>query len=543
MGTRVIVYARVSTTRQADHDLSIPDQLAHAERYCAERGYEIVTRYVDPGASARDDNRPEFQRMVADIKAGIVHADLLLVHSLSRFFRDSFGLAFYCRELAKYGVRVISATQELSNDANGSLMRNVLSAFDEYTSLETAKHTLRSMLENARQGYWNGSVAPFGYRTVIVDRHGNQNKRKLAIEPKESEIVKLAFHLYLYGDGKTGALGIKDLTSYLNRNGLRDRSGKPFRIQFVHDLLTRISYTGTHYFNRRDSRTRKPKAREEWVALEVPRLIEPDIFRAVGAQLAARNPKMNPPRITKSNILLTGIARCEHCGAPMRTRTGKSGQYWYYACSRKADFGSTGCSGMSIPMDSLDDLVTDAISERVLEPTRLQAMIGTLLARNGRHQELLRAELRDLFSKQRELNVQVKNLVDIMEQGGLGSVRSVQDRFAKRQEELNEITRLIAIKKRTLETPTVEVTAKTVQAFSTALRGHLHDTANPTFRRAYLRLLLDKVVVGKDAIRISGPKSVLAHQLSTNNALAPSSVPTFVDGWRPRHDSNVRPTD
>jgi len=48
MGTRVIVYARVSTTRQADHDLSIPDQLAHAERYCAERGFEIVTRYVDP---------------------------------------------------------------------------------------------------------------------------------------------------------------------------------------------------------------------------------------------------------------------------------------------------------------------------------------------------------------------------------------------------------------------------------------------------------------------------------------------------------------
>ena len=158
MGMRVIVYARVSTTRQADHDLSIPDQLSHAERYCTERGYEIVTRYVDPGASARDDNRPEFQRMVSDIKAGIVCADLLLVHSLSRFFRDSFGLAFYCRELTKYGVRVISATQELSDDANGALMRNVLSAFDEYTSLETAKHTLRSMLENARQGYWNGSV-------------------------------------------------------------------------------------------------------------------------------------------------------------------------------------------------------------------------------------------------------------------------------------------------------------------------------------------------------------------------------------------------
>lgn len=96
MRQRAIVYARVSTTRQADNDLSIPDQLAHAARYCAERGYDIVARYIDPGASARDDNRPEFQRMVSEIKAGIVVADLLLVHSFSRFFRDSASPAPIC---------------------------------------------------------------------------------------------------------------------------------------------------------------------------------------------------------------------------------------------------------------------------------------------------------------------------------------------------------------------------------------------------------------------------------------------------------------
>lgn len=301
MGTRVIVYARVSTTRQADHDLSIPDQLAHASRYCSERGFDIVTRYVDPGASARDDNRPEFQRMLADIKAGIVRADLLLVHSLSRFFRDSFGLAFYCRELAKYGVRVISATQEMSDDANGTLMRNVLSAFDEYTSLETAKHVTRSMLENARRGYWNGAKPPFGYRTVTVEKHGNKDKKKLEIEPKEAEIVRRIFQLYLFGDGMTGPLGIKDITSYLNAHGFTERSGKPFRIQFVHKMLTRVSYTGIHHFNRQDSRNRKPRAREEWVALDVPRLIEGDVFHAVQAQLKARHPKVTAPRIVKRN--------------------------------------------------------------------------------------------------------------------------------------------------------------------------------------------------------------------------------------------------
>lgn len=538
MGTRAIVYVRVSTTRQADHDLSIPDQLSHAERYCAERGYEIVTRYIDPGASARDDNRPEFQRMLADIKAGIVNADLLLVHSLSRFFRDSFGLAFYCRELAKYGVRVISATQEMSDDANGALMRNVLSAFDEYTSLETAKHVTRSMLENARRGYWNGAIPPFGYQTVTVERHGNKDKKKLQIEPKEAEIVKLIFRLYLFGDGKTGALGIKDITSYLNAKGFTERKGRPFRIQFVHKMLTRVSYIGTHFFNRYDSRLGKPKAREHWIAIDVPRLIDDDVFYAVQAQLKARHPTKTAPRIVKSEILLTGIAQCEHCCAPMRIRTGKSGRYHYYACSRQTDIGKTGCKGFAIPMRQLDGIVTDAVCKRVLEPSRLMKMLGALIARNAHYHDRQRAELRGLFAKQREVNGQIKNLVDIMEKSGLGSVHSIQERFAARQTELDEISRLIVFKKRALETPISKVTPDKTEAFATAFRSHLQGDENPAFRRTYLRLMLDKVVVGKNAIRISGPKAVLAHQLTAEKPLPPSMVPTFVDGWRALGESN-----
>lgn len=453
---RVIVYARVSTTRQADHDLSIPDQLAHADRYCAERGHVVAAQYVDSGASARDDNRPEFQRMLADIKSGAVAADLLLVHSFSRFFRDSFGFAFYGREFAKFGVRVISATQDVGEDSSGALIRNVLSAFDEYSSLETAKHVTRSMLENARRGFWNGARPPFGYRTLVVERHGSKEKKKLAIEPTEAEVVRLAFRLYLHGDGETGPLGIKATTSYLNARGFTN-GGQPFRIQFVHTMLRCPTYAGVHYFNRTDSRTRRPKPMEEWIAVPVPRLVEDDVFHAVQAQLDARHPKLMPPRIVNSDILLTGIARCEACGAPMRTRTGKGGRYWYYVCSRKADLGVTGCSGGAVPMQVLDDLVMDAVCGRVLEPKRLHTMVGALMARNTRNQDREREQLRELFARQRDLLQQVSNLVDVMEQGGLEAMRSVQDRLAKRQGELDQVNRLIALKRRALETPVTDV--------------------------------------------------------------------------------------
>ena len=62
MSKRVAVYARVSTTRQAESDISIPDQLKQAESYCKARAWHIVRQYVDPGASALDDKRPQFQR-------------------------------------------------------------------------------------------------------------------------------------------------------------------------------------------------------------------------------------------------------------------------------------------------------------------------------------------------------------------------------------------------------------------------------------------------------------------------------------------------
>ena len=88
---RAALYLRVSTGRQADSDLSIPDQRRQAKGYCTSRGWEIVADYVEPGASATDDRRPEFQRMIDAATVKPSAFDVILVHSFSRFFRDQFG--------------------------------------------------------------------------------------------------------------------------------------------------------------------------------------------------------------------------------------------------------------------------------------------------------------------------------------------------------------------------------------------------------------------------------------------------------------------
>src|SRR5262249_44830106 len=145
------LYARVSTGRQAEQDLSIPDQVAQLKGWCEARGFRIAAHYIEPGASATDDKRPEFQRMIERACDGEHAFDVILVHSYSRFFRDAFGLEFYLRKLAKQDVKLVSITQELGEDPAQVMMRQVIALFDEYQSRENAKHTLRAMRENAQQ--------------------------------------------------------------------------------------------------------------------------------------------------------------------------------------------------------------------------------------------------------------------------------------------------------------------------------------------------------------------------------------------------------
>src|SRR5260370_30604968 len=77
---RAALYLRVSTGRQADNDLSIPDQRRKVKGYCASRGWEIVADYVEPGLSATDDRRPEFQRMIDAATTKPAAFDVILVY-------------------------------------------------------------------------------------------------------------------------------------------------------------------------------------------------------------------------------------------------------------------------------------------------------------------------------------------------------------------------------------------------------------------------------------------------------------------------------
>lgn len=347
----VALYARVSTTKQAEKDLSIPDQLRQMRDWCKQRGFAVGAEYVEPGASATDDRRPVFQQMIAEATLEPSPFDAIIVHSRSRFFRDLYECLRYERTLKLAGVRVVSITQETSDDPAGEMASKLFSLFDEYSSKENGKHTLRAMQENARQGYSNGSRPPFGYCVVETEALGNKGRKKkrLAIDPAEAAVVKKIFDLYL--SGLHGAdMRAKNIAAHLNERGISRRGRRWTRTQ-VHCALSNATYAGTYRFNCHDARNRRQKPEAQWVTVPVEAIIDEATFAHATARRRSRAPAQVPPRIVGNPTLLTGILKCATCGAGMTLATGKSGRYRYYKCNTRSGQGRTLCTARSIPME------------------------------------------------------------------------------------------------------------------------------------------------------------------------------------------------
>lgn len=439
---RAAKYLRVSTGRQAEADLSIPDQDRQANAFCAQKGWRVVACFTEAGASATDDRRPEFQRMIDAATGPDRPFDVILVHSLSRFFRDQFQSEFYIRKLRKAGVQVVSITQPFDNDPTGELIRKIVGSFDEYQNQENAKHTLRAMKENARQGFWNGSVPPFGYTTEVVERRAARTKTRLVILESEAQVVR---YIYVLALGNAGpALGVKAIVTRLNQEGLRFR-GKPFQISNVHRILRSSTYAGTHHFNCRDSKTGTEKPAEEWVTVEVPAIISREMFDQVQRSLAARNPRRTPPRVLSGPTLLTGLARCGGCDSGMTIRTGKSGRYRYYVCAGCAQKRKTVCAGRSISMAALDGMVLEQLADRLFAPERLIKLLEAYVASSAEAEAERRQKLGAARQRVTEIEGRIMRVLDLVAKGTMDAndpqlSEMVKDLKAQRTAAQEEVT-------------------------------------------------------------------------------------------------------
>ncbi|WP_439543388.1 recombinase family protein [Hyphomicrobium sp.] len=538
--TTAAVYVRVSTSRQAERDLSLPDQIAQCRAYCEQRGWLVAEIFSEPGASALDDDRPAFQEMIFKATRIDKPFDYVVVHSLSRFSRDSLHSEMYVRQLRKAGVELVSITQDIGADASGEFIRKVLNVFDEHQSRENAKHVHRAMLENSRQGFWNGSRPPFGYDTEIKERRGNKDKKVLVVNDEEARVVRKIFDLAVGADGRP--LGVKAIASYFNERGI-SRRGRRFSTGGVHDILTSSTYHGRHHFNRTDSRNGRARPPSQWVEFPVPQIVDEETFTAVQALLQNRSPRRVAPRIVNGPTLLAGVARCGHCGAALIQNTGKGGLYRYYCCSRKLKEGATACKGLRIRMDRLDEVVTNEVASRILHPERLRALLEAYVRSSASRADDNKERLSRMRQTHKETQAAIVRLLELVEKGVMEAEDpSLKERLVGLKVQRDELARDIGELQKRVTSGEPALTADKIEKFAALLGDRLRN-GPPEFRQAYARLAMREVTVTDQEIRISGSKAVLARAAAQGLDNAPPGVLSFVREWRARKDSNFCPPD
>lgn len=399
--------------------------------------------------------------------------DIILIHSLSRFFRDGIEFGVYERKLAKNKVKVISMTQPTSDDAGGEMMRRIINLFDEHQSKETSKHTSRAMCENARQGFFNGSKAPFGYRAVLTDIPGSRGRKKKRLEVDEAEamIVRHIYSLYLNGhQGRT--MGIKEIVKHLTERGQLMR-GNPWSIQKMHDVLSNRAYLGEHYFNVVNSKTGEKRPPAEWIMVKAEPVVDLNLFTQVAALRESRSPKRNPPRRISSPNLLTGLLKCV-CGHYITAVTGKSGRYHYYKCAARQSKGNHACESRNIPMDKLDSLIVDQLADKICAPERLSVMISELRSRTASIKDAEQQKI-NLLNKQLGKSEQAqRNLLAAIE-NGLPFDEILQKRSQELKGERESLLVELAGVRRNIALPVDRILPSNIEAFSTAIRAKLRD--------------------------------------------------------------------
>lgn len=248
----VVLYARVSTERQAAKDLSIPDQLNRMRAYCKAKDYIVLDEYVDEGRTATDDHRPAFQAMIQNVLHGEEEIHAVVVHSFSRAFRNVTDLALYLRDLRKQGTRLVSVTQDVDDSPLGRFVTLFYGLVDEMNSAENSKHVKRTREENARRGFFNGSKPPYGYKSVETKTIGRTGYRKvLVLNEEEAAIVREIYDLY-EGIGVAAPMGMKRITEHLNKKCLY--RGQLWRVQTVQKILSDSVYTGSYLWGIRTTR-------------------------------------------------------------------------------------------------------------------------------------------------------------------------------------------------------------------------------------------------------------------------------------------------
>ena len=409
---KAVIYARYSSDNQREE--SIEGQIRECTAFAEKNGITILRHYIDRAFSAKTDNRPEFQNMIKD--SGKRLFDMVIVWKLDRFARNRYDSARYKATLKKNGVKVVSATEVISEGAEGIILESVLEGYAEYYSADLSEKVIRGMTDNALKCKYNGGTLPIGY-TIDSEQH-------FLLDPLTAPFVLETFKKY--DEGWT----IHAIREWLNEQGLKNTRGQKMSYNSVGHLLHNRRYIGEYSY------------RDTVIPDGIPAIVPQDLFDRVQEKLE-KNKKAPARHKAEDDYLLTTKLFCGYCGAYLcgesgTSRTGKVHHYYKCVSVKKK---RTDCHKRPVKKDWIEDLVVSETMKMVMDDKSIEAIVSMLMDLQDRENVNL-----PLYEQQlKEAELGINNLLNAIQQGIL--TKSTKGRLEELEAVKEELETKIACEK------------------------------------------------------------------------------------------------
>lgn len=323
-GARVAIYVRVSTLHQIDRD-SLPmqkqDLLAYAKLML---NTDDCVIFEDAGYSGKNTDRPKFQEMMSQMRAGaFTH---LLVWKIDRISRNLLDFATMYNELKALGVTFVSKNEQFdTSTAMGEAMLKIILVFAELERNMTSERVTATMISRANNGLWNGGRIPYGY-DYDYETH------EFSVNEEESKVVILMHDMY------EQERSLVRVVRELNERGYRSRAGNLWSPVSLLIILRNVFYCGDYRYNMlKEGDRQKVKDESEWVTVENHHvaIIPKDQKERIMATLDSNSKLCKQRNIYKSSKhthVFGGLIYCGSCGKPLGSTPGNlTRDGWHYS--------------------------------------------------------------------------------------------------------------------------------------------------------------------------------------------------------------------
>lgn len=328
---KAAIYVRVSTRYQVDRD-SLAVQKRELEAYADMiLGIKDYVIFEDAGYSAKNTDRPDYQRMMDRLRTG--EFSHLLVWKIDRISRNLLDFAAMYAELKKLGIVFVSKNEQFdTSNAVGEAMLKIILVFAELERQMTSERVTAVMLSRANNGQWNGGRVPYGYDY-------DKSEKTFKVNQSEAGVVTKIYDMY------EQYRSIIYINRYLNQSNIKTRAGNSWSPTTVHKILTNPFYIGSYQYNvHNDGKGVKKRDSDDWVTVEGHHepIISTRQFENV-ASILTRNQRgrqqENKTYVRKNIHVFAGLLQCGKCGANMSATPGKiRASGWRpssYCCSQR----------------------------------------------------------------------------------------------------------------------------------------------------------------------------------------------------------------